>query len=50
MEQQAQQALTCDLRCTICGTALSPATAVNAGACRHRIDSIRFAEFFWDEV
>jgi hypothetical protein len=50
MEQQAEPTLERDLRCTICGTALNPPTAAKASACRHRVDSIRFAEFFWDEV
>jgi hypothetical protein len=49
MEQQAEQTRR-DLRCTICGIPLSPRPAVNAGPCQHRVDSIGFAEFFWEEA
>ena len=34
--------------CMTCGTPLEARTP--ASACKHRINSIRFAEFFWEEA
>jgi hypothetical protein len=49
MEQQTEQTDNRDLHCTICSTALSPRSPASASVCQH-VNSIRFAEFFWDEA
>jgi hypothetical protein len=49
MDQRSEQADNRDLHCTICGTALSARPPASASVCQH-VNSIRFAEFFWDEA
>ena len=49
MEQLAEQPDNGnELRCTICETALSSRTP--ASSCKHRVNSIHLAEFFWEEA